>query len=69
MMLVTEYLDKTAKCYPEKAAFIDEHRSISFKNLREESLHVAEAVIRCNLFKCPIVVYMDKCVECIVAFL
>ncbi len=67
--LVTDYLDETAKRFPDKIAFVDECRKITFKDLREEALRVAGALSEQGLFKRPIVVFMGKSVECIVAFL
>lgn len=67
--IVTEYLDDTASRFPDKVAFVDERRGITFKELREEALCVAMALTEQGLFKHPIVVFMEKSVECIAAFL
>lgn len=67
--LVTDYLDNTAARFPNKAAFVDEHRSITFKELREEALRVANILITRKMAKSPIAIYMGKRVEYIAAFL
>lgn len=66
--VVTDYLDKTAQKFPDKIAFIDEKRKMSFKDLQSEAHHVAMKLINEGLFKRPILVYLDKSVECIAAF-
>lgn len=67
--LVTDYLEETVKKFPEKDAFTDNVRTISFQELRNEALHVAGALVQRGLFKTPIVIFMEKRVECIAAFL
>ncbi len=69
MTLVTDYLDEIAESFPNKVAFVDEYRSITFKQLREEALRVASSLVSRKIVKRPIGIYMEKCVECIVAFL
>ncbi len=66
--IVTDYLDSTAKRYPNKIAFVDEKRSITFSQLQEEAHHIAQTIIEAGLFKQPIMVYLDKGVECIASF-
>lgn len=68
-MLVTDYIDRASELFHDKAAFIDEERAITFGELRKESLHIAAELIKRDLFKRPIVIYMEKRVECIAAFL
>lgn len=67
--LVTDYLENTAMRFPEKPAFVDENRTISFGTLRDESCHVAVELIDQQLFKKPVVIFMDKKVECIGAMM
>lgn len=66
--LVTDYLENTVKKYPNKAAFIDERRTITFTEIQVESYHIAMSLIEAGFWKQPILVYLDKCVECISAF-
>lgn len=66
--IVTDYLDQTAKIYPNKVAFVDEKRSITFSQLQSESHHIAAKLIEIELFKKPVLVYLDKSVEVIAAF-
>lgn len=67
--VVTDYLDITAKRYSNKIAFVDEKRGITFSKLQEEAHHIAMSLINKNIFKQPILVYLDKSVEVIAAFL
>ena len=68
-MLVTDYLDESARRFPDKPAFVDERRSMSFSELRQEALNIAGALVDRKLFKQPIVIYLEKSVECIAAFM
>lgn len=68
-MLITNYIDNAAERFPDKIAFVDEHRAITFTELRGEALHVAGALVERKLFKRPIVIFLEKSVECIAAFL
>ena len=67
--VVTDYLDETARKYPEKKAFIDKERSITFSELKEEALHVAMGLIDLGISKKPIAIYIEKGIECITSFL
>lgn len=65
--LIMEYLEDTARRYPEKIAYRDTKRSLTFSETRAEALHVAGALIGRDLFKKPVAVYLDKSVECLPA--
>ena len=65
---IFEYLESTAQQYPNKTAIVDEHQSLTYSELRENALKIANALIERNLFKKPFVVLMDKSVQCIAAF-
>lgn len=66
--IVTDYLDDTVRSFPDKVAFVDDKRSITFAELQEEAFHVATELIHSDLYKKPILVYLEKSIECIVAF-
>lgn len=66
--IVTDYLDESARRYPDKIAFTDEKREISFGNVRHEARKAAMALAKKGIFKKPVVIFMDKCVECINSF-
>lgn len=67
--LVTDYLEKTVEKFPEKTAFVDERRSMNFRELREEALRVAVSLASQGIYKSPIAVFMEKCSECVASFL
>lgn len=67
--LVTDYLDATVKRFPDKTAFVDNNREITFQSLRGESYAVASSLVRRQLFKQPVAVFLDKSIECIASFL
>ena len=66
---VTDYLERTALRLPDKVAFADERREITFARLRREARGVGQALIGRGLFRRPAAIYMDKCVEFIGAML
>lgn len=66
--IATDYLDITAKEHPDKVAFVDERRELTFKQLQAEAYHIATALIRSGFYKQPVLVYLDKSVEVIAAF-
>ena len=65
---VTDYLDKTREKYPDKLAFADNRREVTFSELYGEAVHVADALINRDLFKSPVLLFMDKSVSLISCF-
>lgn len=66
---VTDYLDNAAKAYPDKTAFADHNRTVTFKEVQTEAQKTAMSLIGQNIFKKPVAIFLDKQVECIHAFL
>lgn len=67
--LVTDYLDEAVKKYPDKPAFIDDRRSLSFAGLQREAMQIGATLADRHWFKRPVAVFFDKSVECIAASL
>ena len=67
--LVTDYLDNSAKNFPNKTAFADEKREITFSTLQSEAKKIAQSLIDRAVFKSPVVVYLEKSVEVISCFM
>lgn len=67
--LVTDYLDKTVNEYPDKTAFIDFKRVITFQELKDEASAIASAIIDRNVFRKPILLFMDKSVSTVSSFI
>lgn len=44
--IVTDYLDRAAERFPDKTAFVDENRKITFKEVRNEAERVAMSLIK-----------------------
>lgn len=66
--IATDYLDDSAKIHPDKVAFVDELRELTFKQLQDEAWHIASALIELGHRRQPVLVYLDKGVEVIAAF-
>lgn len=66
---VTDYLERTASQFPEKVAFADATREMTFGELRAEARRVASTLLRLGLHHRPVAVFLDKSAVCIAAFL
>ncbi|MEG2521161.1 MAG: amino acid adenylation domain-containing protein [Christensenellaceae bacterium] len=64
-----EYLEQSANRYPEKIAFADYQNQISFLELMNNAKKVGSFLASHISPKNPVVVYMDKTVNCLVAML
>lgn len=67
--LVVDYLEETAKAFPDKVAFCDRKESITFSELRTRAFCIALWFIDEKIHKKPILVFLEKSVSCIVAFM
>lgn len=66
---IADYLNITEAQFGDKTAYVDENRSITFGELKRDALKVAAGLLnRVNIGE-PVLVYMEKSVECIEAFL
>lgn len=66
MRIVTDYLDHSAALFPDKAAVVDQYRTVTFKTLKEEALHIAYYIIKhFRRWHAPICFYLDKNAYCI----
>ena len=68
---VFEYLENSADRYPDKIAFADKDKSVTFGELRERAYAIADEIHRqCGDIKnMPVGVYMYKGVDCLIAFM
>ncbi|MDE7018750.1 MAG: amino acid adenylation domain-containing protein [Lachnospiraceae bacterium] len=66
---VTYWLDETVKRVPEKAAFVDEGKAVTFQELQRQAKALASQMIQRDLFKKPVVIYMEKGVDVLVSFM
>lgn len=68
-ILVTDYLEESYRRFPDKIAFSDDKKSVTFAELREESMKIATYFAEQNTFKKPIVIFLDKGVDVLVSFM
>ncbi|MCM1038271.1 MAG: amino acid adenylation domain-containing protein [Roseburia sp.] len=66
---VTYWLDETAQRVPDKTAFADEKKEVSFRELQRQAKAIATQIIDRGLFKKPVVIYLEKGVEVLVSFM
>lgn len=66
---VTYWLDQTANRLPDKIAFVDEKKSVTFKNMQRCAKAIASRIIDRGFLKKPIVIYIDKSVDALTAFM
>jgi amino acid adenylation domain-containing protein len=66
--IITDYLLESVNKYPDKIAFADINRTVSFSELYVEALKVAKSLAGLKS-KRAVAVYMDKSVECVISFM
>ena len=67
---ITDYLDITAARFPDKPAFCDDGREMTFSELKAEAVHVASALASCSdCFKKPVAIFMDKQAICVASMM
>lgn len=66
---VTYWLDQTVQKNPDKIGFVDENKKMTFSEIKMNALKIATVLVKENLFKQPIAIYMDKSVDELIAFM
>lgn len=66
---VIDYLEDSANKYPDKIAFSDSKKSVTFSKLREQAKAIGTALIDKNIKGKPVAVCMNKSVDAITAFM
>lgn len=67
---VTNWLDDMAETVPDKTALVDAEQSITYRQYRDRSIGLAHEIIALGIGpKKPILVYLEKSVRCLTAFL
>lgn len=67
-MLITEYMERAAVRWPEKTAYADERRSVSYREVQEESYKIASTILQKGFHQEPVAVFLEKSVECVISF-
>jgi amino acid adenylation domain-containing protein len=65
---VTQYLDRTAKLFPDKTAIDDTKKSLSFSQLKQHARFVASKLIELGLTNKPVPVFTQKGCDAVVGF-
>ena len=66
---VTYWLDRTADRLPNKVAFADEKKEVTFRKLRMQAMALATQMLQKTLFKKPVIIYLEKGVDVLVSFM
>ena len=69
MRIITDYLDETAKKFPNKIAVIDENHNVTFSELRERSRKIATRLASEKDFHQPIAIFLDQSIESIICMM
>lgn len=67
--IATDYLDESAARFPDKAAFVDEKRTLTFSQLKNEAYSVAGGLLEAGLKKDPVAIFLEKSTECVSAMM
>jgi amino acid adenylation domain-containing protein len=67
---VLEYLEKSALIVPDKPAFVDEKKSITYKQLQQQAKSIGFSLIQHlnSTIRKPVVVFVDRNIESLVSF-
>lgn len=66
---VIDWLEETAARLPEKSAYVDEQKEITFGALRRQARRIGGELALRGLFKKPVAVFLEKGVDVLVSFL
>lgn len=66
---ITDYLEDIITRLPNKVAYIDQEREISFSEIRGEAFSIAEELIARGYYKQPVLLFMEKSISLISCFL
>ena len=66
---VLEFIEQAAAKHPAQPAFSDCHTSVSYADLQKQAQTIGYSIsMQVFATRRPIVVFMEKCVECLPAF-
>ena len=68
---VIEYLQESVRKFPDEAAVIDEHGTLTYQDLDQKAKKIAGIICaRCaGAINRPVAVYMEKSADCLAAFM
>lgn len=65
---ITYWLDETSRLFPDKKGYVDEKQELTFFQVQRKALNLAEVLADKSYFKVPVVIYMEKSVDVLIAF-
>ena len=68
MNIITDFLDETAKKFPNKISIVDDKNSITFSNLQESTLKFASEIIKFPKQSVVSLIF-ENSIECVIAYL
>lgn len=66
---VTYWLDETARRFPLKAAYVDDKKTITFGELQRQAWAIGTRIIKKQIFRKPIVVFLERGVDSLTSFM
>lgn len=66
---ITDFLDEAVKSNPDKVAFIEEKRSITYRGLQDEAFKIAMPMVLKGYHKESVAIYLDREISAIAAML
>ena len=66
---VTYWLDETAKRFPDKTAYADANKEVTFGELRRQARNIACELTERGLFKKPVAIFLEKGVDVLISFM
>ena len=69
MKNVLEYLENTARIYPDKRAAIDDKKACSYSELLESARKIGSYIAGMTTARCPVCVMLDKSVDVLKTFM
>lgn len=69
MKTTIDYLYNVIDKYPNKNAYVDSNRAITFSELDKETKCIAGSIIDRGYNKVPVIIFLEKSIECVCAYL
>lgn len=66
---ILQLLEKTTKKYPDKVAFGDNKKEVSYEELTNNSKKIGSGLVNLEQINKPVAIYIEKSVECIEAMM
>ena len=67
MYTILDYLEKNAEKFPNKIAYADQIREITFSELVESGKKLGSIIIESGRINSPVIIFLEKSVEAIIS--